>query len=357
MTSLGNDPTNVSSQNKRGSKRRGSGRPTIADVAALAQVATTSVSRALRNPELVSEKMRARITDAVEQLGYAPDPNARALASSRADVIGVLVPSFTNSVFTDVIVGLYDELGDSHLQIQLANSHYSILEEERLLKMFNNQRPTAMIVAGIDQSETSRRLLEEAKCPIVQIMEMAADPVDMLVGFSHFDGGKTATEHLIAAGYQNIAFIGARMDPRSQRRMAGYRYAMEAANIFKPELLTTTPQNSSIPLGSQLLGDALLKMPTLDAVFCNNDDLALGVLFESQRRGISVPHQLGICGFNDLDMMQVAYPSVTSVRTPRYEIGRTAIRLVQDHLSGLQSEARSVDLSFELIERESTRRR
>src|SRR5690606_28190334 len=95
-----------------GLSSRRSGRPTISDVAALAEVATTSVSRFLRSPELVSPKLSRRIETAIRVLGYAPDPSARALASSRANVIGVLVPSFTNNVFSDVIVGMYDALGD-----------------------------------------------------------------------------------------------------------------------------------------------------------------------------------------------------------------------------------------------------
>ena len=127
----------------------------------------------------------------------------------------------------------------------------------------------------------------------------------MMVGFSHFDGGRAATEHLIEAGYRRIGFIGARMDPRSQRRLAGYRAAMEAAGLFDPRLITTTPVPSSVTLGRELLRDALAKMPTLDGVFCNNDDIALGVLFECHRASIAVPKTIGIVGFNDLDMMQV----------------------------------------------------
>ena len=139
--------------------------------------------------------------------------------------------------------------------------------------------------------------------------------MDMMVGFSHFDGGRTAAEHMIEMGYRRIGFIGARMDPRSQRRLAGYRAAMEAAGLFDTRLVTTTLAPSSVTLGRDLFRDALARAPTLDGVFCNNDDIALGVLFECHRASIAVPKTIGITGFNDLDMMQVAFPSVTSVRT------------------------------------------
>ncbi len=336
--------------------RRGGGRPTIADVARKAGVGAITVSRALREPERVSEELRGQIQRAVDELGYMPDPNARALASARAEVFGVLVPSLTNNVFAEVVRGIYDGLSAGPFRIQIANTHYSGMEEERLLQLFLSQRPAALIVSGIDQTRAARRLLETAGCPVVQIMETGLDPVDMMVGFSHFDGGRVATQHMIDIGYRRIGFLGARMDPRSQRRLAGYRAAVEAAGLFDPRLLTTTPTPSSVSLGRELFREALAKVPTLDAVFCNNDDIALGVLFECHRASIEVPKRIGITGFNDLDMMHVAFPSVTSVRTPRYEIGRRAVAMALAELSGDRPQERVVDLGFELVKRESTAR-
>ncbi|RWP61376.1 LacI family DNA-binding transcriptional regulator [Mesorhizobium sp.] len=336
--------------------RRGGGRPTIADVARKAGVGAITVSRALREPERVSEDLRRQIQAAVDELGYLPDPNARALASARAEVFGVLVPSLTNSVFAEVLRGIYDSLSDSSYRIQFGNTHYSGLEEERLLQVFGPQRPAALIVAGIDQTPISRRLLETAGCPVVQVMETGPDPVDMMVGFSHFDGGREATEHMIEMGYRCIGFIGARMDPRSQRRLAGYRAAMEAAGLFDARLVTTTPVPSSVTLGRELFRDALAKVPTLDGVFCNNDDIALGALFECHRASIAVPKTIGITGFNDLDMMEVAFPSVTSVRTPRYEIGRLSVAMALAAIAGKRPQDPVVDLGFELKCRESTAR-
>lgn len=336
--------------------RRGGGRPTIADVARLAGVGAITVSRALREPERVSESLRQQIQQAVDELGYVPDPNARALASARAEVFGVLVPSLTNNVFAEVVRGIYDSLSDSPFRVQLANTHYSGVEEERLLQLFLSQRPAALIVSGIDQTDAARKLLEKAGCPVVQIMEVGPDPVDMVVGFSHLEGGKAATNHMIDAGYRRIGFIGARMDPRSQRRLEGYTAAMEAAGLFDPRLVTTTPVPSSVTLGGDLFRDALAKMPSLDAVFCNNDDLALGVLFECHRASITVPGAVGICGFNDLDMMQVAFPSVTSIRTHRYEIGRLGVSMALQAIAGERPDNRIVDLGFELRRRESTNR-
>ncbi|TIL78094.1 MAG: transcriptional regulator, partial [Mesorhizobium sp.] len=113
---------------------------------------------------------------------------------------------------------------------------------------------------------------------------------------------------------------------------------------------------SSVTLGRELFRDALAKMPALDGIFCNNDDIALGVLFECHRAAIAVPKTIGIVGFNDLDMMQAAFPSVTSIRTHRYEIGRQAVAMALAAIAGERPRQRVVDLGFELMRRESTAR-
>lgn len=336
--------------------RRSGGRPTIADVAKRAGVGAITVSRALREPDRVSVELRRQISAAVEELGYVPDSNARALASARADVIGVLIPSLTNNVFAEVVRGIYDGLGDSNLQVLLGDTHYSGMEEERLLRVFLGQRPSALIVSGIDQTPGARAILETAGCPVVQIMDLGSDPIDMMVGFSHYDGGLTVTRHMIEAGYRRIAFLGARMDPRTQRRLAGYRAAVEDAGQFDVRLITTSAQPSSVTLGREMFHEALARVPTLDAVFCNNDDIALGVLFECNRAALAVPTKIGIAGFNDLEMMKVAYPSITSVRTHRYQIGRRAIDMARAAMGGERPEKLTVDVGFELKIRESTSR-
>ncbi len=336
--------------------RRSSGRPTLADVASRAGVGTITVSRALRDPERVSVDLRTRIFAAIDALGYVLNPNASALASARADVIGVLVPSLTNNVFAEVLRGIHDGLRDSRLQIQFGNTHYSEEEEERLVRMFLSQHPSGLIVSGIDQTPATRALLEKAGCPVVQIMEVGPDPVDMMVGFSHFEGGRTVTQHLLDAGCRRIGFLGARMDPRSHRRLSGYRSVMEAADCFDLSLVTTTTLPSSVSMGGELFKTAFAKTPDLDALVCNNDDLAMGVLFACHRAGLDVPGRISLAGFNDLEMMSVAFPSITSIRTPRFEIGHQAIAMVQAAMSGERPSEPVVDLGFELKVRESTSR-
>ena len=144
------------------------------------------------------------------------------------------------------------------------------------------------------------------------------------------------------------------MDPRVQRRFDGYRDAMKGALLFDPDLVVTTSVPTTVTLGGKLFADLLAQTPDIDAVFCVNDDLALGVLFECQRRRISVPRDIAIVGFNDLEFMASAVPSLTSVRTNRYEMGRHAITMVIEAIEGRRPQEPVIDLGFQLMVRESS---
>lgn len=330
---------------------------TLSDVAALADVSPITVSRALRDPEKVSPDARARITLAIAQLGYVPNPAARALASGRTDVVGVIIPSVSNNVFADVMRGIYDGLQDSPLGVQLGTTRYAPSTEEQLVRVFLSQQPAGLIVAGHDQSPGARALLERADCPVVQIMEVGPQPIDLVVGLSHYQAARDGAQHLLDRGYRAPAFLGAQMDPRSQRRLAGFRDCLIAAGLGGDDPVVTTPEPSSVSLGCRLFADLIATRPRTDAVLCNNDDLALGVLFEAQRRNIRIPDRLGICGFNDHEMMSAAEPPLTSVATDRYEMGRAAILQIRDRLAGRgQPRGHAIDLGYRLVPRRSTAR-
>ncbi len=337
-------------------KRKGAGRPTIADVADKAGVSTITVSRALRDPSKVSDHLRRKINNAVRKLNYVPHSHASALASTRSNIVGVIVPSLTNNVFADTLRAIYDDLEQGPFQVQLGNSRYVAADEERLIRTFLGQGPSAMIVAGNDQTDTARELLQNAGCPVVQVMDIGDDPIDMMVGFSHFEGGRAAGRHLVQKGYKRIGFLGARMDPRSHRRLEGFKDALQSGGRYDPDLIMTTTVSSSVSLGAELIGQLLARRSDLDAVFCNNDDMALGALFGCQKAGISVPDDMGIIGFNDLEMMAASHPSLTSIRTDRYAIGKRAVEMIKAELDGEVPEQKIVDLGFELQQRESTSR-
>ncbi|KKB09290.1 LacI family DNA-binding transcriptional regulator [Devosia chinhatensis] len=351
--------------------RTSRGRPTIADVAAKAGVGAITVSRYLRSPERVSEARGAVIAEAIRALNYVPDLNARALASHRTDVVNVLVPSLTQNIFSDVLRGIYDGVEDSGLRIELANTRYNSQIEEQQVFAALRHGPAAIIVSGTEQTPATRKMLENAGCPVIQIMDLTDDPISKIIGFSHYRAGQEMTRHLIEAGYRRIAFFAGWMNARSKQRLQGYRDALEEANLFDPDLIGETGNDdpatngeiaavsrpfSSATMGRELMLDMLERRPDVDAVFCNNDVLSLGALFALNARQINVPEQVGIAGFNDFDYMEAAHPGLSSVRIHRWKCGYDAMQAVRHQLEGGDVGEPIVDLGFDIMKRASTDR-
>jgi LacI family gluconate utilization system Gnt-I transcriptional repressor len=191
---------------------------------------------------------------------------------------------------------------------------------------------------------------------VVQISGTGVRAVDMSIGIDHRAGGMLATRHLLEAGYTRIGIIGGVFDARARSRLAGYRSVLEEAGLFDPHLVVSEDTPSSIHLGCKLLRRLLDTTPDVDAVFCHNDDVALGVMFECQRLGIRIPEDFGVCGFNDLDFAAVTEPPLTTIRVPRFEIGYRATDMLIRRAGGEEVASHVVDLDYKLITRQSTRR-
>ncbi|WP_024301113.1 LacI family DNA-binding transcriptional regulator [Pseudogulbenkiania sp. MAI-1] len=334
--------------------RIGQSRTTLSDVADYIGVSAITVSRALNKPELVSEALRVRIDEAVQTLGYVPNRAARALASARSHSVVVLVPSLSNTVFVDTLAAIHDTLYPSGYQMLIGDTRYSAQEEENLLRTYLEYNPDGILITGFDHTPATRSLLGAAGIPTVHMMELDDSATMPCVGFSQFDSGYALTRFLIEKGYRRIAFLAAQLDPRTLKRGEGYRAALREAGLYSPQRELAEPSPSSVGLGAQLLDRLLEQAPDCDAIFCNNDDLALGVMFQCQRRHIAVPEQLAIAGFNDLDASAWTNPPLTSVATPRYEIGREAALMLLALMSGRAPVSTRVDLGYRLVVRHST---
>ncbi|MDQ2077713.1 LacI family DNA-binding transcriptional regulator [Marinimicrobium sp. ABcell2] len=337
-------------------KRGQSGRKaTLVDVAERAKVSAITVSRVINHPDKVSDELRRRVQEAIDALGYIPNQSASSLASARSGVIGVAIPSLSNIVFNDVLRGIYDVAGASGYKVLLVDTHYSPLEEESMVRTLLSQSPEAMIITGGEQTGACQRMLKNANVPVVQMMELLENPLDMNVGFSHQKAGYSMAEQILKAGYQRVAFIGARMDQRVQQRLAGFREALEQQSRFDNKLVFTTPQPSSIALGGELFRSMMASTNgAVDAVFCCNDDLALGALFESQRMNINVPTEMGLCGFNDFEASAFVNPSLSSVYAPRYDMGVKAATMIVEVLKDEYQGEKIVDIGYEVRMRQST---
>lgn len=290
-------------------------------------------------------------------LNYLPsEPNAyTVLASSK--VVGVVVPSLTNSVFVDVLRGIYDILGAAGYRVLVANNHYSSREEEKVVRTLLNQSAEAVIITGGAQTSACQSMLQVAEIPVVQIMELIDEPLNMNVGFSHQQAGYDVTKHLLSEGYGYIGFIGAQTDARVQQRHIGYKAALEEAGKYWKNFSITTTESSSVAVGGQLFKRLMeTNNGVMDAVFCANDDLALGALFQSQRMNIRVPDDLAICGFNDSETASYVNPSLTSVSVKCYEMGLKSAEMILKRLRNEEVENTIVDIGYAIKKRASSSR-
>ena len=333
-----------------------SSRVTLREVALSADVSEVTASRALRNPELVSERLRDRVLAAARELAYVPNQLASALASARTGRVAIIVPSLTNGVFDDYLRAAYDIFTPAGFQVVILNSNYVPGFEERAIETALGQYPEAIVLAGIDQTARARRLLSQAGIPVVQTMEIADDPIDINIGLSHAEAGHAAARLLFGLGHFRVAHMASPLDSRARERVRGY---LRAVQEFDAEPIVATDDSpSNVAIGGDLLVEILRREPATSAIFCGNDNLALGALFECQRRGVRVPEDMSIIGFNDLEFAKSAFPALSTIATPRYEMARQAAEIILEITrgSGKRPRKRRIDLGFEVIERASTRR-
>lgn len=340
---------------ERGRKARRGAQVKLSDVAKKVGVSPITISRALRNPEIVSEDLRQTILRTVEEMGYIPNLAARALAGRHNGIIGVITPALHQHGFAGLMIGIEDCLRATEFRVQYSNTLHHADGEAGELKSVLTQKPAGVIIAGAESYRDLLPLIENATCPIAHITDLSQEPATLVVGLDHHAAGAEPTRFLLSRGYERIGFIGRGTDIRSRRRKEGYEAALREAGRFDPDLAIGGDEGSSTGLGRELFARLLQRVPDIDAVFAQSDDLALGVLIECAVRGIRVPEDVGICGFNDLEFSAFTQPTLTTVQIARYDIGHRVadmlLRAIRDEPPGEDK----VDCGFSIIPRGSTR--
>jgi LacI family transcriptional regulator, gluconate utilization system Gnt-I transcriptional repressor len=347
-------PPSPSTAARASPRPRATGRVTLADVAQAAAVSPITVSRALRKDRGVAADLVARVQAAARKLGYVPDPAARALASRHSSHVAVLIPLLSNALFVDLLEAVQRTLRAAGYQTLIGITHYDSNEEEQLLRGHLLHRPAGILLTGLERPASTQALITASGVPCVYLMETATEPGVYSVGLSQADAASAMTEHLLARGYRRIAFGAAQLDERTLRRLAGWRRTLEKAGLYSGTLEWRNPEPSSHALGEQMFQQIRAQTPAVDAIFFNNDDLAQGALLAAVRMGVRVPEQIAIAGFNDLSGSAHMPPALTTVRTPRGEIGEAACGMLLQLMRGETPALHCVDVGFELVVRGST---
>jgi LacI family gluconate utilization system Gnt-I transcriptional repressor len=338
----------------RPTRSRATGRVTLDDVAGLAGVSPITVSRALRGERAVDPQLVARVKAAADRLGYMPDPAARALASRHSTHVALLVPMLSNALFVDLLEGVQRTLRQSGYQTLIGITHYDMGEEEQLLREQLLHRPAGLLLTGLERSESTRALVRASGVPCVHLMETSTASGVYSVGFSQADAAAALTRHLLERGRRRIAFAAAQLDARTLQRLAGWRREMQAAGLHSPTLEWLNPAPSSLALGGTMFEQIMAQTPPVDAVFFCNDDLAQGALLTALRLAVPVPQRVAVAGFNDLTGSDQMLPPLTTVRTPRTEIGTAAADMLLSLMRGESPPSACIDLGYEVVVRQST---
>ena len=331
--------------------RRSSGAITLGDIAAMAGVAPITVSRALNQPDQVSAEVLRRVREAVDRTGYVPNRMAGGLASARSRIIAAIVPSAVSAVFMETIDTLTASLFDSGYQLMLGQTGYSLEREEMLIESFIGRRPDGIFLTGVLGPGKGRTRLVASGIPVIEAWDLTPSPVDMVIGFSHPDIGRSVASYLLRKGRRKPAVIDAN-DPRAARRRTAFQQELAAAGIHHVPVVNSG-SNRTLAEGRKALAQVLALQPDTDAVFCSSDLLALGVLTEARHRGLTVPDALSVIGFGDIPSVADMLPSLTTVRVNGGRIGALAAEYLVRRTRGEAVEPRIVDLGFTIVERES----
>lgn len=323
----------------------------ITDVATLAGVAPITVSRVFNSPETVAPETLERVRQVVQKLGYVPNRLAGGLSSSRSRLIAAIVPTIAHSLFSETIQVFSETMSRAGYQVLLALSGYSDSSEEALLDAVLSRRPEGVLLTGVAHADSLRERLRNVGIPIVETWDMTRTPIDMLVGFSHYQIGVAVAEHFLQRNVRAPGLVSAN-DDRALARRDGFRERLARAGIREiAEVLVSPP--SSVAVGKAALPTLIEQAPDLDAVFCGSDLLAIGVLGAARHQGLGVPSQLAICGFGDLEFATETTPQLTTVRVDGTRIGLTAARCLLDRLAGVDT-TKVTDVGFHIAERETT---
>jgi LacI family gluconate utilization system Gnt-I transcriptional repressor len=339
----------------RATRTRWAGRVRMVEVARRAGVAPVTVSRVFHEPDKVAPETRARVEQAIRELGYVPNLVAQALVAARTGIVAALIPTIDNSLHAEIVQAMNERCRAAGLHLLLGCTNFSLAEEEAMVRSFLARQPEAIYLTGITHTPATRAMLSAAGIPVVEAANLPRDPIDMAAGYSGTRAAETMIQMLIATGRRRIAYVFSPIgdNDRLADRHGAYCTTLEAAGLAAdPARMIET--ELSIAGGAAALRLLLERdAAEIDAIFCSTDILAVGVLLECLRRGLRVPGQLAVAGFDDLPIAAEIVPALTTIRIPRRRMGDAAARLILTRLRGEQPEERVVDVGFELVRRAS----
>ncbi|MEU6786496.1 LacI family DNA-binding transcriptional regulator [Nonomuraea angiospora] len=330
-------------------------RPDIAAVAAAAGVSVTTVSHVLSGRRPVSARTRAKVEAVIDELGYRPNPSARSLRTDRSESIALIVPDLTNPFYPLVAAGLQDVLMSSGYLLSVTDAALPSRALPEVVRHVLARRVDGIVLATYGATDQDIDKIAKSGTKLVRLGGRFRAEFGDIVRADDTSGVHDIVSHLIDRGYQRIAFLNGEPHAHpSQIRLEGYERAMrEAGRPIQPELIHSgTFTRAGGVEGARIL---LSRSPRPDALVCANDLIAVGALDVTRQLGLSVPGDVAVTGYDDIEAASLITPALTTVLNPAREIGRTCARLLLDRLAGEYDDtAREIVLAHRLIVRDSS---
>lgn len=332
---------------------------TIKDIAKITGVSHSTVSRALSGNSLISESTTAQIRKVARELGYQPSAVARSLKTKQTKVIGVILNSIDDPFFSEILFGIEDAAQQAGYSLFIAASQYDPVREQNIVQTMMEQRTDGVIICSSSFSADKGRQLLANNFPIVVVNYKANENFNYSIYHDDVDGSRQITSHLIELGHEKIAYLGNKKSGRTtQDRLTGFRYEMKETNINLPDEYIYEVSGSDPELG-QLGLDYFWGLPNPpSAIMCFNDMLAIGVLLACRNKGIKVPEDLSVTGFDNITFSAYTNPPLTTLDQPKFSIGNEAaqllLELLQNKIENSNNTHKEKILKGKLLVREST---
>lgn len=329
---------------------------TIRDVATHAGVSVATVSHVMNESRFVKPETKARVLAAIEALDYQRDGIARSLRRSRTGTIGVVISDITNPFFADLVKGIEDTGHGfpDRINLMLCNTEENIEKERAYLEVLQERRVDGLIIAPAGGNENFLERLVRRNFPIVFVdRDLAGLEADSILA-DNLTGARQMVELMLRHGHRKIAALRADLHANSiEDRMTGFREALAGFGIDPDENLEITSA-SDIEAARAAVESFLAGHPLPDAVFCTNNFMTLGLMRALNERGIQCPRDIAVAGFDDFPWAESFRPRIAAVAQPAFEMGRQAMRLLEERITKKRSGvARKLILPTEIRERES----
>jgi len=324
------------------------------EVAEQAQVSVTTVSHVINDTRPVSDELRARVTAAMDLLGYQPNQLARSLRRGETHTIGMIIPDGANPFFAEVARGIEDTGFEHGYSVILCNSDGNLEKELLYTNVLNEKQVDGIIYVAAGLSQEHILGLQQRGLPVVVVdREIPGLPVGTVIT-DNAQGGWLATGHLLSLGHRRIACLSGPHDlTPSAERVTGYRQALEAAMVFVDECLVLRG-DFNFESGYKSMTELLALEEPPSAVFACNDLMAMGAMAAAAESGCRVPADLSVVGFDDIELASYSIPALTTVRQPKYEMGAIAARMLLEHMRQDDLTPQRQILATELVVRKSS---